>query len=88
MEWKIDCPKTNFTSYVKYYKIYFSTFIQLAFVDLKIKVILPAKMSLFGNSKEMQFRTSKLQQKPQASPTNKGEESFMEKKEVGKGSFE
>lgn len=36
MEWEIDCPKTNFTSYVKYYKIYFSTFIQVAFVDLKI----------------------------------------------------
>lgn len=54
-----------------------------------MKVILLAKMGLFGNNKELQFRTSKLQQKPLASPTIKQEESyFMEKRDVGKGSSE
>lgn len=41
-----------------------------------------SKMVLFSNSREVQFGTCKLWQKPQANATNKGEDCyFMEKKE-------
>lgn len=44
---------------------------------------------LFGDSRELKFGTSNLQQKPYASPTNKGEEHYLMKKEkVGRGCFE
>ena len=49
-----------------------------------------SKMNEFRNSRKLQFRTSMLWQKPQASPANKGEERyFIEKKEeVRYGCFE
>ena len=54
--------------------------------DLKNKIvnyfINISKNILFRNSRESQFITSKLWQKPQASPRNKDEEHyFIEKKE-------
>lgn len=60
--------------------------VSVAPVDLKNeKVILPAKMGLFKNSRELQFGTIKLQQKLQASPANKEEGSYLiEKKEAVK----
>ena len=47
-------------------------------------------MGLIGNSRELQFRTSKLGQKPYVSPANKGEEHhYVEKEEeVGRAWFE
>lgn len=43
-------------------------------------------MGLFGNSQELQSETNKLWQKPQASPSNKGEVHFFMEEEgnVGK----
>lgn len=57
-------------------------------LTLRIKqpLILPAKVELFGNGRELQYGTSKLEQ----NQANKGEEPyFIEKKdEVGRGCFE
>lgn len=52
----------------------------------KVKVsYFTSKMGFFGNSRELQFRASKLLQKLPARPTNKAED---KKEEVGSGCFE
>jgi len=58
------------------------------FVKSKTQIILPAKMGLFGNNRTV-MQDMQATAKPQASPTNKGEEHyFMEKEEeVGRGCF-
>lgn len=63
-----------------------SSLAQPLFSKMKQSAVLPASMGLFGNKTELQFKTSKRQQKPKASPMNKGEGSyFYGEKDSGEG---
>ena len=53
-------------------------------LKVKVNYFNQKKMGLFGNSRELQFRASKLLQKPSVCPTNKTED---KKEEVGRGCF-
>ena len=58
--------------------------------NLKLEVILPAQVGLFGNGQGLQFGKSKPGENHRLSPANKGKECyFIEKKEeAGRCGFE